>query len=322
MPQQSINDKTKTSNTYSTSEQKITHCPDCNSTKLTFDSMRGEMSCVCCGLVVEDSYIDRTPEWRSYNKEQHNKRSRTGSPKNLLSYDHYGTIIDYTNKDIFGNSISPEKASQMFRLRNLQRRMVLQNGIERNLLRALNEIKRIGSQLNLTQKVRETAAMIYRKILKIGIVRGRSTEALVAASIYIACRLHQQPASLEDVANNTRLNRKKLAKNFRLLIKHLDIKMPLANPESSMAKFASILNFPPKVLTDAQKILVRAKEAKITVGKNPNSLAAAVLYIAALQNNVKCPQNDIAKCCQITEVTLRNRYKEFVKVLNLVINLN
>lgn len=308
-------------NITSSSEASLPRCPDCNSTKLTFDSTRGEICCGICGLVVEDSYIDQTAEWRAYTKEQHVKRARTGTPKNLLSYDHYGTLIDYSNKDIFGNSLSPEKASQMFRLRTLQRRAVLQYGTERNLLRALNEIKRISSQLNLTVKVRETAAMIYRKILKTGLVRGRSTEALVSAALYLSCRLHKQPASLEDVADKTRLNKKKLAKNFRLLLKHLDLKMPLASPESSIAKFASVLNFPPKVLTDAQTILSQAKSAKITVGKNPNSLAAAALYIAALQNKIKCPQNEIAKTCQITEVTLRNRYKEFVKVLKLKIHL-
>ncbi|MCG3225973.1 MAG: transcription initiation factor IIB [Candidatus Heimdallarchaeota archaeon] len=308
-------------NVTSSLEPSLPRCPDCNSTKLTFDSSRGEISCGSCGLVVEDSYIDQTAEWRAYSKEQHIKRARTGTPKNLLSYDHYGTLIDYSNKDIYGNSLSPEKASQMFRLRTLQRRAVLQYGTERNLLRALNEIKRISSQLNLTVKVRETAAMIYRKILKTGLVRGRSTEALVSAALYLSCRLHKHPASLDDVADKTRLTKKKLAKNFRLLLKHLDLKMPLASPESSIAKFASALNFSPKVLSDAQNILAQAKAAKITVGKNPNSLAAAALYISALQNKIKCPQNEIAKTCQITEVTLRNRYKEFIRVLKLKVNI-
>jgi transcription initiation factor TFIIB len=315
MPSQPINIVTS-------SEPSLPRCPDCNSNRLAFDSTRGEVSCGNCGLVVEDSYIDQTAEWRAYTKEQHVNRARTGTPKNLLSYDHYGTLIDYSNRDIFGNSLSPEKASQMFRLRTLQRRAVLQYGTERNLLRALNEIKRISSQLNLTLKVRETAAMIYRKILKTGLVRGRSTEALVSAALYLACRLHKHPASLEDVSDKTRLSKKKLAKNFRLLLKHLDLKMPLASPDSSIAKFASILEFSPKVLTEAQEILARAKEAKITVGKNPNSLAAAALYIAAIQNKTKCPQNEIAKTCQITEVTLRNRYKEFIRVLGIKISLS
>ena len=99
-------------NLSTSSEPSLPRCPDCNSVKLTFDSTRGEVSCGHCGVVVEESYIDQSAEWRAYSKEQHVKRARTGTPKNLLTYDQYGTLIDYSNKDIFGNSLSPEKASQ------------------------------------------------------------------------------------------------------------------------------------------------------------------------------------------------------------------
>ncbi|MHA1302661.1 MAG: transcription initiation factor IIB [Candidatus Heimdallarchaeaceae archaeon] len=314
MPPRSIN----LSNTI---ESSLPRCPDCNSTKLNFDSQRGETSCSNCGLVIEEAHIDSTHEWRAYNQEQYKRRARTGSPKNLLSYDNYGSVISYSNKDIYGNKISPKKASQMFRLRTLQRRAVFQYGTERNLLFALSEIKRIGSQLNLPQKIQETGSIVYRKILKTGLIRGRSTEALVSASVYLACRLHHQPETLEDVAKKTRLSRKKLARNFRLLLKNLDIKTPLANPEIKLEKYGNMMKFPPKVINEAKEILIKAKEAKITVGKNPNSLVAAALYISAIKNGIHCAQKDISRACQITEVTLRNRYKEFLKALGIRITI-
>ncbi len=302
-------------------ENSLPRCPDCNSRHLSFDSKRGEICCGHCGLVVEESVIDESAEWRAYNKDQEESKSRSGAPKSLLQYDHYGTVIDYTNRDIFGNSLSPQKASQMFRLRTLQRRAVFQYGTERNLVFALNEIKRISSQANLPKTVKETAAILYRKILKQGLIRGRSTEALVAASLYLSCRLNEHPSSLEDIAAETRLTKKKLAKNFRLLLKNLTIKTPLTNPEGSVRKFASMLEFPNIVVTEAQNILMKAKDARIAVGKNPNSLAAAALYIAALRNSIKCSQKELSKVCQITEVTLRNRYKEFLKVLDIKVQL-
>ena len=302
-------------------KKALRRCPDCNSTKLNFDSQRGETSCAMCGLVIEEGFIDTSQEWRAYNHDQFEKRARTGSPKNLLTYDNYGTVISYSNKDIFGNKISVKKASQMFRLRTLQRRAVFQYGTERNLLFALSEIKRIGSQLNLPQKIQETGSIIYRKILKTGLIRGRSTESLVAASVYLACRLNKQPETLDDVAKKTRLSRKKLAKNYRLLLKNLDIKIPLATPDTKLEKYASILNFPPEVVNEAKDILIKAKEKKITVGKNPNSLVAAALYISAIKNGHTCAQKTISEVCQITEVTLRNRYKQFLKTLKIKIIL-
>jgi len=95
--------------------------------------------------------------------------------------------------------------------------------------------------------------------------------------------------------------------------------MPLDTPNTKLAKFASELNLPSVVVKEAEEILVRAREEKITIGKNPNSLAAAAIYIAALRNNVACSQKEVSAVCQITEVTLRNRYKEFIKKLNITI---
>ncbi len=307
----------KTINVNNITRDSLLRCPECNSTKLNYDAQRGELICSNCGLVVEESHIDSSQEWRAYNQEQFNKRARTGSPKSLLTYDNYGSVISYSNRDIFGNKISPKKASQMFRLRTLQRRAVFQYGTERNLLFALSEIRRIGSQINLPQKVLETASLIYRKILKSGLIRGRSTEALVAASIYLACRLQNQPETLEDVCKETRLSKKKLAKNYRLLLNNLNMKMPLTNIETKLEKYGNSMQFPTKVINEAKEILQKAKATKITVGKNPNSLVAAALYISAIKNNIHCAQKDISSKCQITEVTLRNRYKEFVKALGI-----
>ena len=321
MDKQATNKSTFHSSHLHNGDSGLIRCPDCNSERVVFDSTRGEVCCLNCGLVIEDNYIETTQDWRAYTKEQIAKRARTGAPKNLLQYDPYGTVIDSSNRDIFGNNLSPEQISQMIRLRNLQKRVGNQFGSEKNLLRALNELKRISSQLSVTQKISETAAIIYKKILKNGLVRGRATEALVSAALYMSCRLDKHPITLDEIADKTNLTKKKLAKNFRFLLKHLEIKTPISSPDDKLAKYASLLGFSQQVVNDAQMILIQAKKSKITIGKNPNSLAAAALYIAALRNGKTTSQKEIASVCQVTEVTLRNRYKQFIKELKLNLHL-
>ena len=46
-------------------------------------------------------------------------------------------------------------------------------------------------------------------------------------------------------------------------------------------------------------------------------LAAAALYIACLQNIEKETQKDIAEAAGVTEVTVRNRYKDLMRRLHL-----
>jgi transcription initiation factor TFIIB len=69
----------------------------------------------------------------------------------------------------------------------------------------------------------------------------------------------------------------------------------------------------------AISILNEAESEKITAGKSPSGLAAAALYVACVMNDTKCTQKDIAFAAGVTEVTIRNRYKDLVQELELKI---
>ena len=97
-------------------EQNV--CPGCGSSNLMFDSSRGEISCNNCGLVIEEDLIDRGQEWRAFNQEQRNKRTRTGAPMtNALADKGLSTDIDWKNRDCHGNSIPERNLPQMYRIR-------------------------------------------------------------------------------------------------------------------------------------------------------------------------------------------------------------
>jgi transcription initiation factor TFIIB len=66
-------------------------------------------------------------------------------------------------------------------------------------------------------------------------------------------------------------------------------------------------------------ILGEAKLKRFSAGKDPMGMAAAAIYIACLQQNEKITQKDIAEVAGVTEVTVRNRYKELKRQLNLEI---
>ena len=65
------------------------------------------------------------------------------------------------------------------------------------------------------------------------------------------------------------------------------------------------------------KILKKAEISELTSGRGPAGIAAAALYVAALLNNEKRTQREVADVAGVTEVTIRNRYKELLKELNL-----
>jgi transcription initiation factor TFIIB len=60
-------------------------------------------------------------------------------------------------------------------------------------------------------------------------------------------------------------------------------------------------------------ILNQASEMKLTGGRGPAGMAAACIYISTQLTNERRTQGEISKEAQVTEVTIRNRYKELAQ---------
>jgi transcription initiation factor TFIIB len=93
--------------------------------------------------------------------------------------------------------------------------------------------------------------------------------------------------------------------------------MPISDPLTYVSKIAEKTRISGKTQGAAITILAEARRKRFIAGKDPKGLAAAALYIACLQKNEKTTQKDMAEAAGVTEVTVRNRYKELKKQLNL-----
>jgi len=90
-----------------------------------------------------------------------------------------------------------------------------------------------------------------------------------------------------------------------------------SSPKDYISRFSSILHLSPKTQNEALKILKKADISELTSGRGPAGIAAAALYVAALINDEKKTQREVADVAGITEVTIRNRYKELIDRLDL-----
>ena len=295
----------------------------CPPDKIVFDEERGEFICSETGEVIEDRIVDQGPEWRAFTSEEKEKRSRVGGPLNDTIHDRgLSTIIDWRDKDAMGRTISPKRRLDVLRWRKWQIRARIQSSADRNLAQAMNELERISNLLNIPKNVRDEAAKIYRKAVEKGLVRGRSIESVVAASIYAACRRTKMARTLDEIAQYTKANRKEIARCYRLLIKELDVTVPVSDPRDYVGRIASLLNLSGQTIRDAIEIIEKARQRGLTAGKDPAGLAAAALYIAAVKNGEKRTQKEIAQVAGVTEVTVRNRYKELINELKLDVPLS
>jgi len=301
---------------------KVRQCPECGSTRLMRDYECAEIVCMDCGFVVAAKLADRGPEWRAFNDEQRAKRARVGAPLTFTIHDKgLSTMIDWHDRDIYGKRLSPGQKAQIYRLRKWQRRIRVSDATERNLAFALSEISKIANNLSLPKNILETASVIYRKAVKERLIRGRSIQGVTAAAIYVACRQCRLARTLEEIAQASNINKKEVGRSYRFLVKELDYFIPPLKPSQYVTKFSNQLTMQGKVEEIAHKILATAKELKLTSGRGPTGIAAAASYIASVLTGERKTQREIAEIAQVTEVTIRNRYKELVERLQFVISL-
>ncbi len=293
-------------------------CPRCGKGTIVTDHNTGENFCGRCGFVITEKVSESGPEWRSFSKEEHEGRSRAGVPTSLAMHDMgLATIIGPTNRDATGKPLSASMKSTIERLRTWDSRSQVHEPVDRNFRQAFSELDRLKDKLAVGDAVIEKTAYIYRKALEKGLVRGRSISALIAASLYAACRDTETPRTLKDVGTASNIKRKDIARCYRLLLRELSLKMPVVNPVNCVSRIASKADLSEKTKRDATKILRTAEELKISAGKDPMGLAAAALYVACVTNGENKTQRDVAEAAGVTEVTIRNRYKGLKIALNL-----
>jgi len=220
------------------------------------------------------------------------------------------TLIDKRDNDSSGRKLDASMHSAMQRLRTWDFRTRAHTSTDRNLIRAFSELGRLKDKLGLSDAIMEKTAYLYRKAQEKSLVRGRSTSSILAAAVYTACREMEASRTLRDVANATNVKRKALSRSYRILVLELDIKVPLVDPIKCIAKIANKAKLAEKTKRTAMDTMHDLVGKEISAGKLPMGLAATVLYMACLANDENKTQKEIADAAGVTDVTLRNRFKD------------
>ncbi len=226
-------------------------------------------------------------------------------------------MIDWKDRDIYGNEIPARMRRQIYRLRKWQSRIRVSNATDRNLTFALSELDRMASNFDLKKNLREAAAKIYRDAVENRLIQGRSIEGMSAASLYAACRLFRTPITLNEVAEIARVDKREIGRSYRFIVKELNLNLNPIRAINFLVRFISELHLSNECQRIAKKILREAEERGLTSGRGPTGLCGAAIYAAIKVSNEKRTQRRIAEVAQVTEVTIRNRFHELQRCLHL-----
>ena len=282
-------------------------CPECGGKIISLQE-KGEIVCCQCGLVISERILDISHSGkRAFTKQEKDKRERTGSPISILLPDMgLSTVIDKSNI----------KNPDLKRAAKWNSRMTWD---KRNMLIATTELKRIACNLNLPDHIKKSAIRLYKEAFKKKLLRGRSINGMVAASLYFACREKKIPRTLQEILDETSISAKNVRRCYRTLIRELNLKVPSTDPISLIPRYVVELGLDSDIEKTTIQILQKFILKFSTSGKDPKGLCAGALYLTCKIRNKRVSQKEIANLVGVTEVTLRSRYKELIKKLNIKI---
>ena len=296
--------------------EKIKNCSMCNSDALVEDHESGELICSNCGLVLNERNYTLEQDWRAYSLVEEHQRSRSGYGLTNTIYDHGLSTTFITCYNSKGKRLDPETQNTMSRLKRHDERTKINDTWQRNLKIALSGMSMICNKIHLPKHINEKAAHIYRKALRKDLIRGRSIEGFVSASIYAACRQSGVPRSLQDIAGASNLSDHVVKYHYRLLLTELEIKPPIDKPTKFLSSLTSKLKLGGVIEEHSMRILSEAHERKLIMGKNPRGVAAAILYLACQEEGIHITQAEVARAANTSEVTMRKRFVEYESFTN------
>ena len=282
-------------------------CSACRNKVAITDYECGEVVCGHCGIVIVDRTEAQGQEWHTV--DEFYSKGRTGSPLSLARYNggFATTVIG-----------SPAKSKMMYadsmsRIRAWDFR--IQSAEDRSVRQALQDLERLREKLGLPEAIVEKSAYFYRKASKMGLVKGRTVSSVMAASAYLACRELEAPRTLNEIAASSDVPRKRLARDYRLLVRTFDPKIPTVDIMKCITKIANKTGVSEKTKRQAMKIMRDIAGMEMAAGKGPMGMAATVLYISCSIVGELRTQKDLAAIAGVTEVTIRNRYSELKRHL-------
>jgi transcription initiation factor TFIIB len=283
----------------------------CSESIIITDYETGEMICQSCGRILQEKITDVKKEEGSFTQNQHMPTSLTMHDMGL------STIIGKSNHDFVGKPLGYEMKKSMKRMRVWDSQSQVKTTSERNLRSALYEMLKLKEKLALSDAVIERAAYFYRKAAKARLVRGRTIKSVVGACMYAACRDMDTTRTIIEIADHLQERRKLIAKSYRMLFQNLRLTISIPDPINSIIKFANNLQLSETTKREAIKIFDTLKEKELTAGKKPDAIAASVIYMACIRTNVNLSQSEISRISGISGVTIRNRFDDFRKYVEL-----
>lgn len=293
-------------------------CPHCSSRKI--ESRYGNYECMECNTIV-NRMIDNSPEWRFYGNEDNraSNPTRCGPPSSSLmpglgsSVQGFSSSRSHFTKWGLGSNGGSCKALQKLHMWNAMTHR------ERTLYHVFEVISTVSNNNGIALCIVEEAKSLYKRVSESRITRGENRKAIIACSVYVACKSNGVPRSIKEISLMFDVNKCAMTKACKIFQDFLCHNLISSGPNDFVARFCSKLNLGPDVLSTCREIIRIIDDRCITTDSTPPSLVASVILMCCNASDIRLPKSQIAEECQLSQVTITKCYKILMRHANVLL---
>ncbi|EAZ25910.1 hypothetical protein OsJ_09753 [Oryza sativa Japonica Group] len=288
------------------------YCPECHrTTVVVVDHATGDTICTECALVLEERYIDETSEWRTFSDagsgEDRDPNRVGGCSDPFLSHAELGTVVAPAKRQAKDTASPPHV------------RVDSKSGQDSSLAVAFRAISDMADRLQLVATIRDRAKELFKKMEEAKLcarVRNRRRPRTRPASTSRAAT-RATPRTLKELASVMRdcQDKKEIGRMERIIRRHLGeeagtaMEMGVVRAADYMSRFGSRLGMGKPEVREAQRA-AQTLEDKLDVRRNPESIAAAIIYMVVQRAGAQTSARDVSKASGVAEATIKEACKE------------
>ena len=196
---------------------------------------------------------------------------------------------------------------------------------EKAIYDEFQRIKVMAKMAGIHNLIIDEALRYHKKISAEKTFRGLNRDGIIAASIYIASRIHDFPRTPKEIATIFLLDNTSATKGCKNALTILNkIEKGFHNSQKTffhetkpldfIDRYCSRLSINEELTKVCQFIALRIDRNNIIPENTPHSVAAGIIYFIAQICSLNISKQDVYAVSEISEVTINKCYKKLNKI--------
>ncbi|MEM2145127.1 MAG: TFIIB-type zinc ribbon-containing protein [Candidatus Jordarchaeaceae archaeon] len=288
--------------------KSVCKCPECGSSEIQ-QFAEGQYVCANCGLVINNLTV-RTRNSNVKIRKSKQNTIQTSGRSGIFQFQ--GNFL----KDKYKSYILLDGAG----LKMLTNFLRVSDSTEKNIALALITIIKIARNLGMKYGILETTLTIYERLAKKCTFKGKNIKAMSAAIIYAAGKNVGYPYGLREIARVAKVQPNKIFRCYKFILENLDCALSVSSFDQYISRVCEQLSLSENATRISQRVFA-ASRGRLRIMGAISGIIAASIYISSILTGEKRTQREIADVMGMTEATIRSKYKEITKRLQITLSI-